>query len=69
MNHTTIDPVCGMTVKPEHAAGSSRYGKETYHFCAASCKSAFDAAPQNYVSKAEPAATTSCCGGGHCVTA
>jgi len=42
------DPVCGMTVDPARAAGSSVYGSKTYHFCSVSCKSTFDRSPARY---------------------
>jgi Cu+-exporting ATPase len=45
---TTIDPVCGMTVDPDHAAGHSEWGGEAYHFCSKSCKAKFDADPARY---------------------
>ncbi|HEY0141662.1 MAG TPA: YHS domain-containing protein [Thermoanaerobaculia bacterium] len=66
MNHNVIDPVCGMSIDPAHAAGTSQYGEETFHFCASSCKTTFDAAPQKFVRVAEEPAVSSCCGGGHC---
>ncbi len=53
MNH--IDPVCGMTVDPARAAGSSRYQSETYYFCNPGCKKKFDANPQQYLKKNAPA--------------
>lgn len=43
-----IDPVCGMEVDPARAAGQSEYQGKTYYFCAASCKSRFDADPARY---------------------
>jgi P-type Cu+ transporter len=69
-----IDPVCGMTVDPEKAAGMSERDGVTYHFCSPGCKEKFDAgaggdaqagkasccAPQE--AEAFPA-QTSCCGG------
>ena len=42
-NTGAIDPVCGMTVDPEKAAGKSERGGETYYFCCAGCKEKFDA--------------------------
>lgn len=45
------DPVCGMTVDPAKAAGSSQYQGKTVHFCSAACKERFDAAPQQYAAK------------------
>jgi Cu+-exporting ATPase len=43
------DPVCGMDVDPAKAAGTSEYQGKTYYFCAKSCKTKFDANPQQYV--------------------
>lgn len=43
------DPVCGMTVNPDRAAGSSVYGGQTYYFCGIGCKKIFDAEPDQYV--------------------
>ena len=68
MNHTTTanptvtDPVCGMTIDPAKAVGSSSYNGETYHFCSRGCETKFDSAPAQYVSAAvAPAAAGSCC--------
>jgi len=44
-----IDPVCGMTVDPEHAAGSSEYEGRTIYFCSKHCKMKFDADPAAYL--------------------
>jgi len=43
------DPVCGMFVDPEKAAGQSDYLEQTYYFCSFGCKKAFDREPQKYV--------------------
>lgn len=45
------DPVCGMMVDEKTAAGKSDYEGKTYYFCAAICKTKFDADPQKYVSR------------------
>ncbi|HEX9937484.1 MAG TPA: heavy metal translocating P-type ATPase [Longimicrobium sp.] len=51
--HTTVvDPVCGMTVDPADAAGSSEYGDSTWWFCSAGCKQRFDADPAKYAASA-----------------
>ena len=42
------DRVCGMTVDPARAAGSSRIDGETFYFCSARCKAAFDRDPGKY---------------------
>jgi len=44
------DPVCGMEIDPETAAGESEYQGKTYYFCGPGCKKAFDKDPQKYVS-------------------
>jgi Cu+-exporting ATPase len=46
---TAKDPVCGMDVDAEKAAGISVYHGRTYYFCAPGCKQAFDANPEKYV--------------------
>jgi Cu+-exporting ATPase len=40
-----IDPVCGMTVDPATAVGSSRHDGKTYYFCSRGCEAKFDADP------------------------
>ena len=42
------DPVCGMTVDPKRAAGSSSYQGKTYYFCSPGCKSNFDKNPAKF---------------------
>ena len=44
-----IDPVCGMNVIPESAAGSLEHGGQTYHFCSQRCLEKFKADPSKYV--------------------
>jgi len=46
---TAIDPVCGMTVDPASAAGSHRYGEQTYYFCNPRCLERFKANPEQYL--------------------
>jgi Cu+-exporting ATPase len=46
------DPVCGMALAPESAAGKSRFGGETYYFCSPSCKEKFDANPARFAAAA-----------------
>lgn len=43
------DPVCCMDLDEKKAAATSLYKGETYYFCAAGCKKAFDANPERYV--------------------
>jgi Cu+-exporting ATPase len=42
------DPVCGMTVDPQRAAGSFEYHGHTYYFCRTACKEKFTANPEQY---------------------
>lgn len=44
-----IDPVCGMRVVPESAAGSHVHDGTTYYFCATSCLAKFRADPAYYL--------------------
>ena len=46
------DPVCGMEIDPKTAAGKSEYKSQTYYFCSAGCKRAFDKEPEKYVEAA-----------------
>lgn len=43
------DLVCGMTIDPATAAGTSEYRGQTYYFCALSCKKSFDEDPEKYL--------------------
>jgi Cu+-exporting ATPase len=40
-----IDPICGMEVDPDRAAGNSIFDGKEYYFCSTSCKERFDADP------------------------
>lgn len=44
-----IDPVCHMEVAPEDAADSSKFQGQTYYFCGAGCKRAFDRDPGRFL--------------------
>ena len=47
-----VDPICGMTVKPETAAGSFQHEGTTYYFCSKGCREKFIATteqPKNFV--------------------
>ena len=46
---SVIDPVCGMSVDPEHAEYRSFQKGETYYFCSAGCKETFDKNPGKYI--------------------
>jgi P-type Cu+ transporter len=43
------DPVCGMMVSPDHAAGHDTYNGGTYYFCGKRCLERFRANPEQYV--------------------
>ncbi len=47
-----IDPVCGMTVRPESAAGSFEYKGETYYFCSTHCLEKFRVEPARFLDQA-----------------
>src|SRR5260370_9787442 len=51
----TLDPVCGMTVEPQHAAGTSVYRGQTYYFCSQGCLAKFEANPERYLRPAAEA--------------
>ncbi|HET6931972.1 MAG TPA: heavy metal translocating P-type ATPase [Candidatus Acidoferrum sp.] len=43
------DPVCGMMVDPQKAAGKAEHGGRTYFFCSARCKERFEAYPEGFL--------------------
>lgn len=45
----TKDPVCAMTVDEKTAAATATYRGNTYYFCAAGCKTAFEKDPEKYL--------------------
>lgn len=46
---THIDPVCGMQVNQQNAAGWSAHQGKTFYFCSEDCKKRFDQDPEPYV--------------------
>lgn len=44
------DPVCGMQVDPQRAAGSYTHRGEKFYFCSQHCLHAFKADPGKYLS-------------------
>lgn len=44
-----VDPVCGMTVEPEDAAGSYVYQGKTYYFCNLGCLEQFRSDPSEFL--------------------
>ncbi|AMV17429.1 heavy metal translocating P-type ATPase [Planctomyces sp. SH-PL14] len=64
-----IDPVCGMSVDPQSAAGTTTYEGQAYYFCSAGCRAKFVAHPEQYAGSGRPAspegmAKGGCCGAG-----
>ena len=42
------DPVCGMMIDPEAAAGSTTYESQEIYFCSDQCRRDFEANPGHY---------------------
>lgn len=51
MGAAEVDPVCGMTVDPQHAAGMLEHQGQRYYFCSGVCLQRFRAAPEQYIGK------------------
>src|SRR5712671_7777677 len=49
LSTAVIDPVCGMKVVPERAAGSVEHKGTTYYFCGKSCVARFTADPEKFL--------------------
>jgi Cu+-exporting ATPase len=47
-----VDPVCGMTIAPEDAAGHHIHDGKTYHFCNPHCLEQFRATPEAFLTGA-----------------
>ncbi len=50
---SAIDPVCGMSVDPDHADLRSEHDGVTYYFCSPGCKASFDKDPAKYLGGAK----------------
>lgn len=48
---TQTDPVCGMQVDDQNAAGQTQHKGNTYYFCSSGCKTKFDQNPDQYASE------------------
>jgi P-type Cu+ transporter len=48
---TAVDPVCGMTVSPASAAGTSEHQGVRYYFCSKSCLARFEADPNAFLNQ------------------
>ena len=44
-----IDPVCGMSMMPEKAAGKVERENRTWYFCTDACRQQFVADPERYL--------------------
>jgi P-type Cu+ transporter len=51
------DPICGMSIDPNKAAGHSKRGDEIFYFCSLGCKEKFDRRVQ------QPEVVHTCCSG------
>ncbi|HKN82225.1 MAG TPA: heavy metal translocating P-type ATPase, partial [Pyrinomonadaceae bacterium] len=52
MKPVQVDPVCGMTVNPDTAAGSFEYQGKTFYFCSTHCLHRFRENPNSFLTKA-----------------
>jgi Cu+-exporting ATPase len=50
---TVTDPVCGMRIEPEKAAGKSDFRGETFHFCSKNCLETFGHEPEKFAGTSE----------------
>ena len=48
----SVDPVCGMTVNVESAAGTYEYKGQSYYFCSTHCLTKFREDPERFLDKA-----------------
>jgi Cu+-exporting ATPase len=56
------DPVCGMMIEAETAAGSTTYESQEVYFCSDYCRREFESSPAryyNHIERQEPAYTVS----------
>jgi YHS domain-containing protein len=61
MTTTFKDPICGMEVIPQRAAGKSEYQGQTYFFCSLGCKDTFDSDPEKFAVMKQAHARSECC--------
>jgi len=57
------DPICGMNVEPDRAAGSYEHNGQTYYFCSQHCLAKFKEDPEKFLKS--PAAGQTAHGHGH----
>ena len=46
---TVMDPVCGMSVDSANTNVTYIFNEQTFHFCAESCRLAFEKCPRRYL--------------------
>ena len=46
------DPICGMTVNPENAAGKHEHNGQSYYFCSQNCLAKFKEDPEKITARA-----------------
>jgi Cu+-exporting ATPase len=51
-----VDPVCGMTVDPDTAAGTVHHNGTDYYFCSPGCVERFKASPDTFLAPSTPVA-------------
>jgi Cu+-exporting ATPase len=51
--HEVVDPVCGMRIVADEAAGRHEHRGETYYFCSPQCLEQFKADPARYLNSAD----------------
>ena len=44
----SVDPVCGMVVEEDRAAGKTGYAGQMYYFCSDACNNEFNSHPDRY---------------------
>ncbi len=49
-----VDPICGMSVAPETAAGNYEYNGTTYYFCSTGCLNKFKQNPEGFLKEKKP---------------
>ena len=45
------DPICGINVDENKAAGTAVYKNKTYYFCCGGCKAKFEKEPEKYANE------------------
>jgi Cu+-exporting ATPase len=53
-----VDPVCGMTVNPDAAAGSYEYNGQIYYFCSTHCLNNLREDPERFLDRSTEATTS-----------